>query len=189
MNFWRKCLHRWAGTLPTRIIYAEHSEFDARRSPLFERGHVFTMTLPVIGEVTLYLHHYLRADPDRGMHDHPWPWAIALPLAGGYLEQRLTGMHMGHVGHVERRRWPFLPYRLTGFDFHRVLVETGDTSWSLFFTGRNGFKPWGFLRPLATTTTDDRPGVYYDMWESDEGSHTAWWCDAPRGRELERAGP
>src|SRR5260370_32406267 len=95
---WRRFLHHWAGRLPTVIYDAEISENDPARAPLFERSHVFTARLPLLGEVTLYLHHYLRSDPDRGPHDHPWPWAIALPLAGGYHADRIKGLHQGWLG-------------------------------------------------------------------------------------------
>ena len=80
--FVRRALYAWAGRLPAVIYDAEVSGTNPARTPLFERYHVFTCRLPWLGEVTLYLHHYLRSDPDRGPHDHPWPWAVALPLAG-----------------------------------------------------------------------------------------------------------
>lgn len=190
-TWWRRTLHRWAGRLPTRIIWAEKSGDDPDTAPLFERSHVFTLRLPLLGEVTCYLHHYLRSDPDTGLHDHPWPWAIALPLAGGYREQRLTGVPMGGVRYVTRRRRPLLSYRLDGHDFHRVVVADGATSWSLFFVGRSGAKPWGFLRPLPIEGEVHCycPGVYYATFSNPDGSHAAWWRTAPMGSALERAAP
>ena len=181
---WRRFLHRWAGSLPTVIYNAEISESDPTRAPLFERSHVFTARLPFVGEITLYLHHYLRSDPDRGPHDHPWPWAIALPLAGGYHEDRAIGLRQGSVALKRRRRLPLLPYRLTGFDFHQVVIEDGGTSWSLFLTGRNNFKGWGFLRPLP----DDELSVCYAPQFS-KSSNTEWWETAPLGWTLSRAAP
>lgn len=183
---WRRFLHRWAGTLPTVIYDAEQSEQDRSRSPLFERGRVFTVRMPFLGEVTCYLHHYLRSDPDRGMHDHPWPWAVAFPLAAGYYEERLSGIYMGNAACKTRRRLPFVPYRLSGFDFHRVVIDLDRTSWSLFFTGRNNFKRWGFLRPL--TGHFEQPGVYYAAQHS-RSSTTEWWESAPIGAVLDRADP
>jgi hypothetical protein len=185
----RRALFALAGRLPTRIIWAEQSEHDPSRSPLFERSHLFTVRLPLIGDVTCYLHHYLRSDPDAGLHDHPWPWAIAVPLVGGYREERLIGMHMGHVGSVTRRRRPLLPYRLTGYDFHRVLVENDTTSWSLFFTGQDDFKPWGFLRPVPAEMYRQTPGAAYHIVSSKDGNHTPWHRTAPLGRFHDRAAP
>lgn len=189
-TWWRRTLHRWAGRLPTRIIWAERSEDDASAAPLFERGHLFTLRLPLLGEVTCYLHHYLRSDPDAGLHDHPWPWAVALPLAGGYREQRLTGLPLGQLGIVTRRRPPFLPYRLDGHDFHRVVVAAGRTSWSLFFVGRARAKPWGFLRPVALAAGPHPcDAVYYAAFSNEDGSHIEWWRTAPLGSALDRAAP
>jgi hypothetical protein len=180
----RRFLHRWAGSLPTVIYYAEISESDPARAPLFERSHVFTARLPLLGAVTLYLHHYLRSDPDRGPHDHPWPWAIALPLAGGYHEDRVIGLRQGALAVTRRRRLPLLPYRLTGFDFHKVVIKDDRTSWSLFLTGSNNFKAWGFLRPLP----DDDFGIFYAPRYS-KSSEAEWWETAPLGWALKRAAP
>jgi len=145
--------------------------------------------LPLIGAVTCYLHHYLRSDPDRGPHDHPWAWAVALPVAGGYREHRVVGLKMGQLLFRERRRIPFVPYRLTGYDFHRVVLEEGRTSWSLFFTGENASKPWGFLRPVQDEMSGKAPGVAYHVASNEDGNHTPWHRSAPVGRLLERAAP
>ena len=83
----RRLLHWLAGHLRAKVYEAEVSETNPARKPLFER--YLVCRLPGGGAV--YLHHYLRADPDRGPHDHPWNWAIALPLAGGYVEERMAG--------------------------------------------------------------------------------------------------
>lgn len=179
MTAWRRALHRWAGNLPTKII-----EHDG--APLFERSVVFHGRLPVVGEVTVYLHHYLVSDPDRGLHDHPWLWALALPLAAGYREERLLSIGRT-LRKVIRRRRPFMPYRLTGHDFHRVVLGER-TSWSLFITGANGAKQWGFLRDVSVEA-DSHGSVTYTPFISDTGSHTAWWEKAPLGWALKRAAP
>jgi hypothetical protein len=184
-TFLRRALYAWAGRLPAVIYDAEVSEDDPGRTPLFERYHVFTGRLPFLGEVTLYLHHYLRSDPDRGPHDHPWPWAVALPLAGGYHEDRVETLCQGNAVMVRRRRRPLRPYRLTGFDFHQVVIEADATSWSLFLTGANGFKTWGFLRPI---TEWHSAGVYYAEVAS-RSSASEWWETALPGRALWRALP
>lgn len=188
---WRRFLHRWAGNLPAVIYDAEISADDPARTPLFERYHVFTGRLPILGEVTLYLHHYLRSDPDRGPHDHPWPWAVSLPLAGGYHEDRVETIVQGMALTVRRRRRPLVPYRLTGYDFHQVVINGAPTSWSLFLTGANGHKSWGFLRPLpfAVNGVQTAAGVYYAETQPSRSGGGPWWEAAPRGRELVRAAP
>jgi hypothetical protein len=191
MSALRRLLHEWAGRLPTIVIEAEVSATDDTQVPLFERSHVITVSLPLIGEVTCYLHHYLRSDPDRGAHDHPWPWAVALPLAGGYREERLKGWRLSHPLLRVIRRRPFLPYFLTGYAFHRVLVDGGRTNWSLFFTGRSHFKPWGFLRPVLMASTGEVVGYGYkaDPEKMDNAPAEPWWRTAPPGRALRRAPP
>lgn len=182
MTPWRRLLFSWAGRLPTRIIDAEQSSFDPYRSPLFERSHIKTVRLPLLGRVTFYLHHYLRSDPDRGPHDHPWAWAVAIPLAGGYHEERFTGFGGGEMWAVTRRRRPFIPYLLRGADFHRVIVEDDTTNWSLFFHCTFECKPWGFMRQVA-----QRTWTYVSHAASNEPTH--WWDDAPAGNALKRAEP
>ena len=129
------------------------------------------------------LQHYLRSDPDTSVHDHPWNWGFALPLAGGYDEVRLAGFdeHGPHL--VTRYRRPGVPYRITGADFHRVILGRR-TSWSLFVHGPYT-KGWGFLRQpkdSSATVRFDPPGD----WDMDE---MKFWRTAERGRETERAAP
>lgn len=180
MTAWRRLLHSWAGRLPTLII--EHDEL-----PLFERSVVFHGRVPLLGEVTVYLHHYLKSDPGSGLHDHPWPWAVSVPLAGGYVEQRLKSIGRTLASKFVPRA-PGRPYRLSGFDFHRVVLYQGRTSWSLFITGANRFKGWGFLRAEATPPDGDCLFRYTPHLNA-KGSHTAWWQVEPCGRDLNRAPP
>ena len=197
MTAWRRFLHHLAARRPTRIITAELDPLDptSPQSPLFERSHLLTIRLPFIGETTVYLHHYLRSDPDRGPHDHPWPWMLAIPLAGGYDEQRAAALTATGVPVLRMfRRRPFVPYTLAGRDFHRVVCRQArdgstTTSWSLFIHGPNT-KGWGFLRtePARDGLALGYRGVYVPHVEPD-GSHTSWWRTAPKGRFLHRAQP
>lgn len=130
----RHLLSAWSGVLHYKRI----SESDV---PLFDRFRVLQRPW-----ISIYLHHYLRSDPDRGVHDHPWGWAVAVPLCAGYVEHRLRGFSEEGQRIKLIRRWPLLPYFLTGADFHRVVVpDGGRTSWSLFVHGCY-CKSWGFLR-------------------------------------------
>ncbi len=95
----------------------------------------------------LFLHHFHRPDAEQHLHNHPWSWARALVLAGGYDEERLLDVvsnaphEMPLVITKERtvRRWN----SLTGDDYHRVLRLHDDT-WTLFLTGPRR-DDWGFL--------------------------------------------
>lgn len=174
-TIWRKTLHWVSGRLPCRF-YAPTGE-----PTLFERYFLFR----VFG-VTAYLHHYLRSDPDRGHHDHPWEWAWALPLAGGYTESRI-GFFGGELWEGCRRRRPLWPYRLTGEIMHRVVIRNYRTSWSLFVHGPHT-KTWGFY---GWSNTDSGRRFTYTpaSGRADTQDDHGWWKRAPAGRMLQRARP
>jgi hypothetical protein len=107
----------------------------------------------------IYLHHFLRDDDDRALHDHPWAWASWL-LRGSYIEHTIAA---GGVNHKRMRHvgsWKFsLPSRA-----HRIeLVQVPDPEvtykypfswastigapcWTLFITGPR-VRDWGFHCP------------------------------------------
>ncbi len=102
----------------------------------------------------LYLHHFLRDDDDRALHDHP-SCAASLMLDGSYIE------HTIDKGGIHRRCefWAgalrFLPTRHT----HRIelptakrwvagtgVVRSSIPCWTLFLMGPN-VRAWGFHCP------------------------------------------
>lgn len=91
----------------------------------------------------IYLHHFMRSDDDRALHDHPWI-NLSILLSGSYRE------HMPH-GVVKLRKpwrpWAFwrLPFRRS-VDAHRVELIDGAPVWTLFLTGPK-IRKWGFLCP------------------------------------------
>jgi hypothetical protein len=82
----------------------------------------------------VYLHHFLRSDDDRALHDHPW-WNVSILLRGEYLE------HM--PGGVVKRRRPGVPVLRSAEAAHRVELIGGYPVWSLFITGPR-IREWGF---------------------------------------------
>lgn len=92
----------------------------------------------------IYLHHFLRSDDDRALHDHPWINASVL-LRGQYLE------HMPGGGAALRR--PGAVYFRMPSAAHRVelLPSVGvprreQPCWTLFITGPR-VRAWGFYCP------------------------------------------
>lgn len=89
-----------------------------------------------------YLHHFLRSDDDRALHDHPWP-SISIILEGSYLE------------HVQGQAEPILrepgdvSFRAPE-EAHRVeLLADGAGEkpvWTLFLVGPR-VREWGFHCP------------------------------------------
>lgn len=86
--------------LPLRII-------SDGEGPYLERYYLFT-----IFGVRFYLHRFVASDPDRGLHDHPWPWAGSIVLSGHYWEVTRSG--------TKKVRW--LNF-LVGDSFHRVKLS------------------------------------------------------------------
>lgn len=143
--------------------------------------------------VTVYLHRFVGDDPDRGLHDHPWSWALSLILAGYYYEER-----RGYGGVTLRPvRWVNL---LAGDSFHRVLLPAGKReAWTLFVHGAYA-KDWGFLRFASNGESHgvgrgavNNPAMCIwrrHNYRTDERSGKVfWWHRAPTGRKSARMLP
>jgi hypothetical protein len=82
----------------------------------------------------LMLHHILRSDSDRVLHDHPWAF-MSVVLWGGYTEQtrdRRKWRGVGSVGAYPAEHQ------------HRVILDNGTPAWSLVLRGRR-VREWGFI--------------------------------------------
>lgn len=86
----------------------------------------------------IYLHHFLRSDDDRALHDHPFAFNASMLLDGNYVEHTIS------AGGIHHRA-----YRLEGdFKFrwgaapHRIELVDGPC-WTLFITGPR-VREWGF---------------------------------------------
>ncbi|MCA8113867.1 hypothetical protein [Burkholderia cepacia] len=150
----RALLFSISGRLPCRIIS------DAGR-PYLERYYLVTLF-----GVRVYLHRFVDSDPDRGLHDHPWPWAFSLILTGWYYEQTRAGTKIV--------RWF---NALIGDSFHRVILPRDHgvhECWTIFAHRARRTKEWGFLRDkgqLGRVYTTHKPGA-----------DDQWWKRAARGR-------
>lgn len=90
----------------------------------------------------IYLHHFLRSDDDRALHDHPW-WNASILLWGRYTEHTIA------AGGVNRRvEYAAGAIKLRGAKYaHRVELTDGPC-WSLFITGPM-LREWGFHCPAG----------------------------------------
>lgn len=90
----------------------------------------------------VYLHHFMRSDDDRALHDHPWMNCSVL-LSGRYIEHTIAagGIHRHQLltAGAVRPRW-------TGKIAHRVELVDGPC-WTIFITGPR-YREWGFHCPL-----------------------------------------
>lgn len=139
-----------------------------------------------------YLHQFVGSDPDRGLHDHPWPKAYSLILSGWYYEETRSG--------TRKVRWF---NSLTGDTFHRVVlphdfsVEQNDSyipapCWTLFMHKAGSVKPWGFWREKKGMYRNGVPVDGVAQFEpytyKREGSQKDWWLIAKSRRQLAKEG-
>lgn len=150
-------LYKLTSHLPCRII----SDGDR---PYLERYYLFT----VFG-LRVYIHRFVGSDPDRGLHNHPWRWALSLILSGYYLEET-------HYG-TKPVKWI---NGLVGDSFHRVILPAElKEVWTLFAHHAHKSKSWGFLREKGQLGT-----VYekYQYASTELGKDGEWWKVAPLGK-------
>lgn len=115
----------------------------------------------------VYLHHFMRSDDDRALHDHPW-WNVSVLLEGEYREHTPEGVFLRRPGAFYARR---------AVAAHRVELLEGEDGrlvpvWTLFITGPR-VREWGFLCPrgwrhwreftgVRDGANDGRPGIGCD---------------------------
>lgn len=85
--------------------------------------------------ISIRLHHIMRHDMDRDLHDHPWN-ARTIILRGGYTEDR--------IGEREIVRMAGDTAKLAYGEYHRITRVTPDGAWTMFITGKYR-GTWGFL--------------------------------------------
>lgn len=162
-----RLLYWIAGRLPCRIISDDGQ-------PYLERYYLATLF-----GVRLYLHRFVGDDPNRGLHDHPWPWAFSLILFGRYQEETRAGTRL-----VRWWNW------LTGDSLHRVVLIDRRPVWTLFGHSAAYVKPWGFLQRHAG---DKRLAVWRPFNYSEGGDGRAapgeWWKTVPLGAFESRRAP
>jgi hypothetical protein len=96
----------------------------------------------------LYVHHFLRSDQDRDLHDHPWHFTSLILWAGYYEEVPyaacITPWIAGdrHKTMLVRRR-PGTIVRHLADDAHRVLLANGRPAWTLLWVSPK-VREWGF---------------------------------------------
>lgn len=103
---------------------------------------------PISWLPSIRVHHILRPDEDRHLHDHPWD-ARTIILKGGYVEEKLCAYGVAADGQFYERTAPSI--RLPGDttpirfgEFHSIMTVPEAGAWTMFITFRyRGV--WGFL--------------------------------------------
>lgn len=96
------------------------------------------------GLPSIRLHHIMREDRDRHLHDHPWN-ARTIILKGGYAEDRLEKSSKVCLPTLfSYERLPGNTATLKFGEYHRITEVSPGGVWTLFITWN--FKGvWGFL--------------------------------------------
>jgi len=174
----RKILEEYVKTLPPpRVIYSRDGS-----SPYLSRWYLQGGPRSKTGGDSLYdpagnllpdvsynapfsvmLHKFHRSDEDQELHSHPWRFAWAIILAGGYVEERRGNYVRRSVFsqyYHEVKRTTYKPgdiVKLYNDTYHRVdLLE--EDSWSLFIAGIRA-DSWSFWNRHTDETTPWREFV------------------------------
>jgi len=111
---------------------------------------------------TIRLHHILRSDEARALHDHPWDFWSFL-LTGGYIE--VTRHPLGHPGWIaERYRPRFSIVRRRAEDLHRLVLD--EPVWTLVWSGPRR-REWGFMLPTGWIHWKDAQALWAGFEETE----------------------
>jgi hypothetical protein len=121
---------------PTFLTFPRPPDFiiGTDDDPYLHRWRLF----PKNGLFNVYLHHFLRSDDDRALHDHPYA-NVSFILKGSYLEH----MDKGATPYIRRYRGQFAIVFRRAATPHRVELIGDSKPWTLFLSGPR-VREWGF---------------------------------------------
>ena len=90
------------------------------------------------------VHNILRSDRDKHFHSHPWPYCTIL-LRGGYTETIPYYVDSTYVGELSNYYGPGSVLVRGREHFHKLTLDPGIETWSLFIFGERSLEDWGFL--------------------------------------------
>ncbi|HXQ36258.1 MAG TPA: hypothetical protein VN843_19760 [Anaerolineales bacterium] len=98
------------------------------------------------GGNAIRVHHTMRSDFDRALHDHPWP-STSIILKGGFYEilpeDQKQDASLDANRYLRIWRGPGDVVSRSASDRHRLEIPDGQTCWSMFIVGE-WEKDWGF---------------------------------------------
>ena len=136
--FWPACLSAAAGCY---LLYLDHTKMELKDKKTGE-PYLTRWKLVRCHWFRIFVHRIYAPDQDRDLHNHPWPFAFAIILRGGY-EERWVGEDSGY----RRRRYFYKPFSinlLTPDCYHRI-EKVEPNTWTLFVAGPRS-RRWGFLK-------------------------------------------
>ena len=150
--------------LPVKIIRDDHGR------PFLYRYHLFSFTNNGPG---ICIHRFIKSDPDRGYHDHPWKHSFSFILCGGYSERIYDKDSETKYKVIQRGRWNINYLKGEGV-YHRVMIDEDKDAWTIFFFGTRS-KTWGMIG------LDDK---YKSMSTQIEDNDGGWWNHVMKGLSL-----
>lgn len=153
--FLRRRAHRIAQSREPDFVIGGNANPYLRRWFVIPRNTIFN----------IYVHHFMRSDDDRALHDHPW-WNVSILLEGAYNEHTIKA---GGVNVRSYRAAGELKFR-SARSAHRVELITPppifggkaqeNACWTLFITGPR-IREWGFHCPAGWKHWKDftKPGA------------------------------
>jgi hypothetical protein len=118
-------------------LFRRRTIADPNGNPYLDRWFILrTDRLPF----QIYLHHILRSDHDRDLHDHPW-WFLTFILWGGYYEWQPSAISKFCQPIKYLRRPGSILYRRAN---HLHRLELTKPAWTLVIRGRKS-REWGFV--------------------------------------------
>lgn len=162
---------------------------------LIKRNGVPYLERYFVGQVrgfNFYLHRFVAPDMIEDVHNHPWGFALALVLSGGYLETVATDIcpfvddRSGCITKTRRIRWwNYIP----GHHFHSISKPKPGT-WTFFIHGPRQLLPdgkekaWGFLERFVAVVEPLHILTIFSPHES--RGREDWWVDSPLGKDSGR---
>lgn len=150
--------------LPVKIIRDDHGR------PFLYRYHLFSFTNNGPG---VCIHRFIKSDPDRGYHDHPWKHSMSFILCGGYTERIYDKDNDNGYITIQRNKWNINYLKGEGV-FHRVMIDEGKDAWTIFFFGKRS-KTWGMIG------LDNQYKAMNNQVEDNDGG---WWNHVSKGLAL-----
>lgn len=144
--------------LPVKVIK------DEKGVPFLYRYHLFALTTDGPG---MCIHHFVKSDPDRGYHDHPWANAMSFILCGNY-EERLLNLEDKKTYETHKRDRFSFNYLSGSNNFHRVMIGENKDAWTLFMFSKRA-KTWGMIgldgqyKSMSTTVVDQDGGWWHNV--------------------------
>lgn len=150
--------------LPVKVIR------DDNGVPFLYRYHLFTFGNDGPG---MCIHRFVKSDPERGFHDHPWNKALSFILCGGYEERIYDKDAENGYNTYTRSRFTF--NYLDGVNnFHRVMIDEDKDAWTLFAFQKRS-KTWGMI---------GLDGQYKQMSMQVSDTDGGWWNHVMKGLGL-----